>query len=305
MPIKVAVRNLSKAYGGVQAVAGVSFELRAGEIFGFLGPNGAGKTTTVESVIGLIAPDSGAVEICGIDARSRPHEVRQKIGVALQSTGLQDKITPREALAAFGAFYRVPADPKTLLDRFGLVPKADAAFETLSGGQRQRLALALAFINNPEVVFLDEPTASLDPQMRRELHDHIRQMRQEGRSVLLTTHDMDEAEQLCDRIAVIDGGRIIAEGAPRELIAGSQSAISVSVQASAPLERNWLAHLPHVGEIACDGAGARFTTTDLNRALSELTASLDAQRIQIIGLRAGKATLEDVILELTGSSPRE
>jgi ABC-2 type transport system ATP-binding protein len=305
MPIKVAVRNLSKAYDGVAAVSGVGFEVRAGEIFGLLGPNGAGKTTTVESVIGLIGADSGAVEICGIDARRKPREARQKIGVALQSTGLQDKITPREALAAFGAFYRAPADPKALLDRFGLTSKADAAFDTLSGGQKQRVALALAFVNNPEVVFLDEPTASLDPQMRRELHGHIREMRQEGRSVLLTTHDMDEAEQLCDRIAVIDGGRIVAEGSPRELIAGSQSAVSISLQTSAPLEPNWLAHLPHVGEIVCDGDGARFTTTDVNRALAELTAALDARQIQIAGLRAGKATLEDVILELTGSSPRE
>ena len=223
MPVKVAVRNLSKAYGSVQAVAGVSFEIAAGEILGLLGPNGAGKTTTVESLVGLIQPDGGEIEICGVDVRRQPAQVREVIGVSLQSTGLQDKITPREALDLFGGFHRAPLATGLLLERFGLTDKAGADYDTLSGGQRQRLALALAFVNDPQALFLDEPAAGLDPQMRRELHNHIRQFRADGRAVLLTTHDMDEAERLCDRIAVIDAGRIVAQGAPSELIARSRA----------------------------------------------------------------------------------
>jgi ABC-2 type transport system ATP-binding protein len=223
MTFKVAVRNLSKAYGATRAVDGVSFAIAAGEVFGLLGPNGAGKTTTVESLLGLIAPDAGEIEVCGLDARRRPAAAKARIGAALQSTGLQDKITPREALSLFAALYGVRADVAGLIERFGLGAKADAAFETLSGGQRQRVALALAFVNDPQVVVLDEPTASLDPQMRRELQQHIRAMRGDGKAVLLTTHDMDEAQALCDRIGVMSAGRIVAEGTPAELVARSSA----------------------------------------------------------------------------------
>ena len=223
----------------------MSFEIRDGEIFGLIGPNGAGKTTTVECVIGLREPDEGAIEVCGIDARRRPQAVKEKIGAALQTTALQDKITPREALALFGAFYQRSAEPHALLERFALADKADAPFDTLSGGQRQRLALALAFVNKPELVFLDEPTAGLDPQSRRELHDEIVRMKHDGHTVLLTTHYLDEAEALCDRVAIIDRGRIVATGAPRELVAGlaprRRSASTVQ-----PLDATWLAALPGV-----------------------------------------------------------
>ena len=219
MPAKVVVRDLRKRYGEIEAARGVSFEIQDGEIFGLLGPNGSGKTTTVECVIGLREPDDGEIEVCGIDARRRPQDVKQKIGAALQTTALQDKITPREALTLFGAFYRNREDPQQMLDRFALTPKADAPFDTLSGGQRQRLALALAFVNKPELVFLDEPTTGLDPQSRRELHVEVAKMKQDGHTVLLTTHYIDEAEELCDRIAIIDQGRIIATGAPHELVA--------------------------------------------------------------------------------------
>ena len=215
MSTEVAVRNLGKAYGAVRATADISFEIAAGEILGLLGPNGAGKTTTVECLVGLIQPDVGAIEICSVDARRRPAAAREAIGVALQSTGLQDKVTPNEALDLFGGFYRAPLATGVLLERFGLMEKANARYDTLSGGQKQRLALALAFVNDPRVLFLDEPAAGLDPQMRRELHEHIRQFRADGRAVLLTTHDMDEAERLCDRVVVIDAGRSVAEGAAR------------------------------------------------------------------------------------------
>src|SRR6201988_636926 len=196
MPRKVTVRNLEKRYGSVEAARDVSFEIREGEIFGLIGPNGAGKTTTVECVIGLRVPDSGSIDVCGIDARRQPHEVKERIGAALQTTALQDKITPREALALFGTFYRQKSDPLTLLERFSLVDKADVPFDTLSGGQRQGPALALAFVNKPELVFLDEPTAGLNPQSRRELHGEIARMKNDGATVLLTTHYLSEAEAL-------------------------------------------------------------------------------------------------------------
>ncbi|MEX2044255.1 MAG: ABC transporter ATP-binding protein, partial [Opitutus sp.] len=221
MPAKVIVRDLSKRYGGVEAVRGVSFEVEAGEIFGLLGPNGAGKTSTLECLVGLREPDTGEVGICGLDARRQRAEVTQRIGVALQDTALQDAITPREALRLFGAFYRERAEPQELLERFALAEKAGARFDTLSGGQRQRLALALAFVNRPEVVLLDEPTAGLDPRARRELHDAMARMKQDGCTLLLTTHYLAEAGQLCDRVAIINRGRIVATGAPRDLIARS------------------------------------------------------------------------------------
>src|SRR5687767_6510492 len=209
---KVIVRDLKKHYDGVEAARGVSFAIEDGEIFGLIGPNGAGKTTTLECVIGLREPDAGSIEVCGIDARRHPRDVKQKIGAALQTTALQDKITPREALELFGSFYAQRRDPGELLEHFSLSDKADARFDTLSGGQRQRLALALAFVNKPEIVFLDEPTAGLDPQSRRELHAEIARTKREGYTVLLTTHYIEEAEQLCDRVAIIDHGRIIAMG---------------------------------------------------------------------------------------------
>src|SRR5918999_6295587 len=232
MSSKVVVRDLKKRYGGVEAARGVSFEIQDGEIFGLIGPNGAGKTTTLECVIGLREPDAGVIFVCGIDARRHPREVKQRLGAALQTTALQDKITPREALSLFGSFYREKASPAELLERFGLREKADAPFDSLSGGQRQRLALALAFVNKPELVFLDEPTANLDAQSRRELHGEIMRMKQDGHTVLLTTHYIDEAEALCDRIAVIDKGLIVATGRTRDLIDQSEALPSVFVATS-------------------------------------------------------------------------
>lgn len=218
------VAGLTRRHGAVEAVAGISFEIAAGEIFGLLGPNGAGKTTTVDCILGLTAPDAGRIEICGIDARLQPRAVRARIGAVLQATGLPGKITPREALDVFAALYAVPGRTEALLDRFGLREKARAAYETLSGGQKQRLALALAFVGEPRLLVLDEPAAGLDAEMRRALHAHIRAMKQDGRAVLLTTHDMEEAEGLCDRVAVIAGGKILATGTPRDLIAQAGAA---------------------------------------------------------------------------------
>ena len=224
MTAAIAVQGLTRRYGAVTAVDGISFDVNAGEIFGLLGPNGAGKTTTLECILGLNRPDAGRIEICGVDARADARAAHARIGAVLQATGLQDKITPCEALDLFRSFYSRALATDVLIDRFGLREKQAAAYDTLSGGQKQRLALSLAFVGVPAVFVLDEPTAGLDPQMRREVQDHIQAMKDVGRAVLLATHDMAEAERLCDRIAVIAQGRIVATGAPRDLIAASGAA---------------------------------------------------------------------------------
>ena len=295
----LAVRNLRKRYGAVEAVRGVTFEVDRGEIFGLIGPNGAGKTTTVECVIGLRHADSGEIEICGLDARGRGREVKQRIGAALQTTTLQDKITPLEALRLFASFYERAAAPEPLLERFALEEKADAPFDSLSGGQRQRLALALAFVNEPEIVFLDEPAAGLDPQSRRELHGHIAGMKRDGGTVLLTTHDLEEAEQLCDRIAVIHEGRIIATGSPRELIASSSATPSVTVVTARAIDPSMLAGISSVQDLRCDGTKASFRTLEVTRTLAAVLRALDEAGAEVTDLHVRKSRLEDLFLELT------
>ena len=304
MAAHVVVRDLRKSYDGNDAVRGVSFEIQPGEIFGLLGPNGAGKTTTVECIVGLREPDAGDLEVCGLDARRRPREVKQKVGVALQSTSLQDKITPREALRLFGTFYAQRAAPETLLQRFGLTEKADARVDTLSGGQRQRLALALAFVNRPELVFLDEPTTGLDPQSRRELHASIASRKQDGYTVLFTTHYLDEAEELCDRVAIINQGRIVASGTPRELIARSRGQQIVTLVTSPRIAGPRLAALPGVSGVTGDaeareGSPVRLTTMNATATLAGLTRLLEEMRAEVVELQVRKASLEDVFLELT------
>lgn len=301
MPSKVSVRQLSKRYGAVEAVRAVSLTIKAGEIFGLLGPNGAGKTTTLECLVGLREPDGGELTVCGLDVRKKPREVKQKIGVALQSTALPDQVTPREALRMFGAFYRERSKPEVLLERFALTEKADARFATLSGGQRQRLALALAFVNRPELVLLDEPTTGLDPQSRRELHLEIARMKQDGHTVLLSTHYLEEAERLCDRIAIIVHGRIVATGTPHDLIAKSQARQLVTVVTEPALDRTKLAALPGIEELHVDDRTARFRTTQTTATLAALTALLTSTRAELIDLQVRKATLEDVFLQLTGT----
>jgi ABC-2 type transport system ATP-binding protein len=295
----VSVRNLHKHYGALPAVQGVSFEVAEGEVFGLLGRNGAGKTTTVECMLGLREPDEGDIEICGIDARRRPRDAKRKIGAALQTTSLQDKITPREALALFGALYGVAADPASLLDSFGLTKQADAAIETLSGGERQRLALTLAVVNDPELLILDEPTGGLDPQGRRELHAAIARFKDHRRTVLLTTHLIDEAEQLCDRVAIIDKGHIIATGSPAQLVAESRTMQSVSLVTTTAVARERLAALPDVQDLHCAGERVRFRTARASRTLAALTALLESHGIEIVELHAQKASLEDLFIELT------
>ena len=299
METKVRVTGLWKRYGANEALRGVDFTLQAGEIFGLLGPNGAGKTTTLECVLGLREPDAGNVEICGLEARRFPREVKRKLGVALQSTALQDQITPREALDLFGAFYSEPEPTLRLLERFDLVAKADAAFETLSGGQRQRLALALAFVHRPEVVILDEPSTGLDPQARHELHAEIRRMKRDGYTVLLSTHQLDEAAALCDRVAIIDQGRIVATGTPHELVSTAAGGQTVRFTASQLIDLAALTRLPGLRALRCEGLSGYFETDEAAPVVTALLALLAAQGATLWELEVKRSSLEDIFLKLT------
>jgi ABC-2 type transport system ATP-binding protein len=302
----VSVQSLHKSYGALTAVDGVSFEALPGEIFGILGPNGAGKTTTIECTVGLRAPDSGTVSLAGFDARKSPRQVKQRIGVTLQATTLPDKITPREALRLFASFYDEPEAPDELIARFSLAEKADAKFETLSGGQKQRVAIALAVINRPAVLFLDEPTAGLDPQARRELHEVIRAARAAGQTVVLTTHYIEEAQALCDRIAVIDRGRVIARGTPGELVAGAKALPRVAFTSARAVGDDRLGKLAGVTAVRSDGASATLTTSVPPQTIIDLVKLLDADPgNDLVDLQIHKPSLEDVFIELTGRSLRD
>ena len=297
--------DLIKSYGAVQAVRGVNFEIAEGEIFGLLGPNGAGKTTTLECVIGLLQPDSGSIQVCGVNALAQPQEVKQHIGAQLQSTMLQDKITPREALNLFGSFYRNCAGTDELLQRFSLTEKSSAPYDSLSGGQKQRLALAMALINEPKFLLLDEPTAGLDPQSRRELHDVIKEMRGDGRTVLLTTHYIEEAEQLCDRIAIIDHGQIIATGTPRQLTASAKALTRVTLSTARPIEAHKLQALGAVTEAQSNGDESWMSTTKVGETVIDLVKFLESEQNELLDLHIHKPSLEDVFIELTGRRLRD
>jgi ABC-2 type transport system ATP-binding protein len=297
----ITVRGLKKSYGHTDAVRGVSLDIREGEIFGLLGPNGAGKTTLLECIVGLRVPDEGEIAVAGIDATRRGRDVQQRIGVVLQSTALQDKITPREALQLFAAFYHNAAEPAQLLERFSLTDKADATFDTLSGGQRQRLALALAFVNRPDILFLDEPTAGLDPQSRRELREEIIRLKNDGRTVLLTTHDVDEAERLCERVAIMDAGAFIATGEPRALAMESPAMHTVSVSTRPHIDIARVTDIAGIDEVTFDGSRISFRTADARHALQELTRLLEQAGVELLELRVHRATLEDVFLRLTAA----
>jgi ABC-2 type transport system ATP-binding protein len=305
MPAKLIVRDLKKSYGGREAVRGISFEVAEGEILGLLGPNGAGKTSTLECVIGLRRADGGSIQLCGIDALAEPEAVKELIGAQLQATALQDKITPREAISLFRSFYGKPAGTADLIERFSLTEKADAPFDSLSGGQKQRLALALAFVNNPQVLFLDEPTSGLDPQSRRELHGSIEKMRADGRTVLLTTHYIEEAHQLCDRIAIVDQGKIIATGTPDELIAHAKALPRISFQTAKPIDTAMLRSLPGVESVDWKGDRGVLKTRNVSQSVIELVKLLDGRQNELVDLHIAKPSLEDVFIELTGSSLRD
>ncbi len=296
------VRGIRKAYPKVVAVDGLDLEVQRGEVFGLLGPNGAGKTTTLEMVEGLTPPDAGEIRVLGLDWRHSGREIRARIGVQLQSTSLFNKITPREALVLYGGYYPRRRDPDELLDLVQLRDKADAYHVTLSGGQMQRLALALALVNDPELVFLDEPTTGLDPQARRGLWEVVRRIRDEGRTVILTTHYMDEAEVLCDRLAIMDQGRVLRAGTPMGLIRALAlpSVVELTFDGTAPDPGGLGAELQL--EVAARGDLWEIPTDDPKAMLPRL---LDTVRAPYQQIHVRRATLEDVFLHLTGRSLRD
>ncbi len=307
----VSVRGLEKRFGRVTAVDGISFEIRRGEIFGLLGPNGAGKTTTLEVLEGIQTADRGEIAVDGLDVRRQRRAVQRRIGVQLQATALFQRLTVRETIALFGAFYPRTTPPEALLREVALEDKADAFPENLSGGQRQRLALALALVNDPTLLFLDEPTTGLDPQSRRMLWDTILRLREHGKTVVLTTHFMDEAQQLCDRIAIMDHGHIIAQDTPAGLIGalGASATIECAlggVSAEHPaLTPNALRQLPGATDARAGTERTLIYTDDVERTLVALLHAASAQSVSVDHLQVHAPTLEDVFLKLTGRGLRD
>ncbi len=297
--VEIDVRDLVMSYGATRAVDGVSFTVRRGEFFGLLGPNGAGKTTTLEMIEGLRRPQSGSVSIGGVDPWSRDPALLHRIGVQLQASSFFERLTAREQVETFGALYGVAAGrTDELLELVGLSDKAGDRTEDLSGGQKQRLSIACALVHDPEVVFLDEPTAALDPQARRNLWDLLRAINADGRTVVLTTHYMDEAEALCDRVAIMDGGRVLRLDTPAALVRGLEAPVRISVAPGA-LDRADAQGLVGVDEVDEDAGGLTLTT----RRPAEVLTAL-AVRDALEGLSVRGATLEDVFLHLTGREYR-
>lgn len=295
----IEVEGLVKRYGGQAVVDDVSFTVHEGEFFGLLGPNGAGKTTTLEMIEGLRQPDAGSVRLLGESPWPRNPNLLPHIGVQLQATAFFDRLTAREQLQTFGSLYGAPAARvDEMLELVGLTDKAGTRAEKLSGGQAQRLAIACALVHDPEVVFLDEPTAALDPQARRNLWDVLREINQRGKTVVLTTHYMDEAEILCDRVAIIDAGRILRLGPPAELVRGLDAPVRISVERLA-LGIDDARALPGVEDVEEDSSSTIVTTRQPTPVLAAL-----AERDALAGLQVRGATLEDVFLDLTGREYR-
>jgi ABC-2 type transport system ATP-binding protein len=306
----VLAQNLVKRYGRVTAVDGVSFTIQRGEIFGLLGPNGAGKSTTLDILEGIRAADGGTVLIDGLDVRRNRRAIQARIGVQLQATSLFEYLQVRETVALFGSFYPQAVAPETLLREVALEEKAHAYPQDLSGGQRQRLALALALVNDPTLVFLDEPTSGLDPQSRHMLWEQVLRLRERGKTVVLTTHFMDEAQTLCDRIAIIDHGRIIAQDTPAALIAtlGASAAVECALIAGAtgaPISVDDLRGLPGATEARLHEDSALIYTDQLEATLVALLRLAGGRGAQVERLQTHAPTLEDVFLKLTGRGLRD
>jgi ABC-2 type transport system ATP-binding protein len=305
----VEVRDLVKSYGPVEAVRGLSIEIEAGECFGLLGPNGAGKTTTVEVLEGLLAATSGDVTVLGRRWGRDDHEIRERLGVCLQQTVLSEKLQVGETVALFRALYRAGRDPREVIADVGLQEKARARVGTLSGGQKQRLAVACALVGDPELLFLDEPTTGLDPQSRRQVWDIVNAFKRRGRTVVLTTHYMDEAEKLCDRICVVDHGKAIARGTPRELIRslGGDHVVEIAVEeVDGPgLAIGDLAGLPSVRSVHAEAGHLVLTVSEPHVAIPPLLARIAERGRVLASLTTRHASLEDVFVSLTGRHLRD
>jgi ABC-2 type transport system ATP-binding protein len=299
----VRIENLRKAYGSVVAVEDVSFEAPAGEIFGVVGPNGAGKTTTIECIEGIRRADRGSIAVLGLDPARQERDLRQRIGVQLQQSALPARIKVWEALDLYASFYDHAVDWRALLERLGLADKRNAAFAKLSGGQKQRLFIALALLNDPELIFLDELTTGLDPQARRAMWDLVREIRDQGKTVLLTTHFMEEAERLCDRVAIMDQGRLVALDSPANLIRshGGENRITFTADAGSESMLEALTGVTRVDRdrdrVIVHGRG--------DELIGEVVGALSANGLAFRDLRTEQSTLEDVFLALTGKEIRD
>jgi ABC-2 type transport system ATP-binding protein len=304
-PAIIQVENLTKSYDSVVALRGVSFEVSEGEVFGLLGPNGAGKTTTIEILEGLRAPDGGRATVCDLDPQRSSKRLKEVIGATLQATALPDKIRVGEALSMFASFYPRKRNLSDLLRRFGLEEKRNAFYGQLSGGQKQRLALALALVNEPQVLFLDEPTAGLDPQVRREIYDVIEELKVERKTILITTHYIEEAERLCDRVAIVDQGLVIAQGTPRELKQRAAGTTRIDVRVARAEPDGALAQLEGVSDARLMDGTWVLHSSRVPATIVALVKHLESAGNELAGLEISAPSLEDVFLELTGRKLRD
>jgi len=307
--VEVAVRcnGLRKRYGDVIAVDGLDLEVLAGECFGLLGPNGAGKTTTVEILEGLLQPDAGELEVLGMRWGKDDHALRQRLGVQLQETQLAEKLTVEETLRLFRSFFDQGRDPDEVMQIVGLEEKRGSWVSKLSGGQQQRLAVASALVSRPDLLFLDEPTTGLDPQSRRQLWDLVLDFKAAGGTVLLTTHYMEEAHRLCDRVAVVDHGRVIALGTPSQLIAalGAEHVVEIDIDEDDLTVDSWLRDVEGVQDVRHEREGIFLTVSEVHKTVPALLTALEAHEVELSRLTTHNATLEDVFVSLTGRRLRD
>ncbi len=303
----ISVAGLRKKYGEFEAVKGIDFEVHTGEVFGLLGPNGAGKTTTIEILEGIRQRTSGEVRVLDYDPDRQKTQLKDRIGVCLQATNLPDKIKVSEALSLFGALYSRMLNPTDLLKRLQLWDKRDAFYSTLSGGQKQRLAIALGLINDPSLLFLDEPTTGLDPQVRLEIHSLVEELRAEKRTILITTHYIEEAEKLCDRVAIVDSGKVIAIGTPRELQDKSIAKSTIEIICERSLEFVAMPEWPHATQTTLSESkrGLTVASDKPARTLVEIVKWVDTQGLGLEDVHLSRPTLEDVFIEMTGKRLRD
>lgn len=301
----IQVQQLVKRYGALTAVNDISFIVGRGQVFGLLGPNGAGKTTTVECIEGLRAPDEGEIFVLGLDARREMQALKERIGVQLQTTGLYPKLTVREVIELFASFYPRRLGTEQLIEMTGLQERSGARTKDLSGGQKQRLSVALALVNDPDLIFLDEPTTGLDPQARRNMWDVVQQLRAQGKTILLTTHYMEEAEHLCDRIAVMDHGKIIALDTPAGLVRNNFQEQAIEFESLEPPPLELIEELAGVVRAQVQDTLVTLYTTDIPATMGKLLEMANEGKLKFDNLTVRRATLEDVFLKLTGRNIRE